>query len=187
MKKTFLILLIISTRLNNFAQSNFQIRNSNPPFGFDLTLSPTKVIDTLGIILYSAESNDTTQYFAQFLKSDSSFVSAINNGVNPSDSIYIEPDDSLANPLYINRLIFNNLYESSSEIYYNDLPQADTLIKCAELGVSFLGNDAVEKQMFARIYYNGHDIYTFVIIGLKRNEDELSVFKSAFFNSIFID
>jgi hypothetical protein len=173
--------------MDGFTQS-FQIRNSNPVYGFDLTINVTKKLDTLGMILYSGESNiDTTEYFAQLVQSDSSFRVMMNQGVTPQDSDYIPPGDSLADPLYINRLMFSSLHNNTSELYYNEIIQNDTIIKCAELGISFKDDDEIERELFARIYYNGHDIYTFVIIGLKRRESALIELKNNFFNSIFIN
>jgi hypothetical protein len=187
MKKLLIYLALILLFSETYGQINYPIRHSSPVFGFDLPITMNKSLDTLGMLLYFAESNDSTQFIAQLTQNDSSFISQLNEGVSPQDSGYIQITDSVSDPLYVHRIMFANLYDSTSEIYYTEVAQLDTSIKCGELGMLFFDYDGLEKEMFARIYYNGHDIYTFILIGLKRRETDLSILKNNFFNSIFIN
>jgi hypothetical protein len=188
MKRQILQTLLVLIFFKANAQNNYQIRHSSPIFGFDTPIPITKPIDTLGMLLYLGESTDSILFFAQLLKNDSSFASQINVGISPADSAqYVPLSDSLKNPLYINRVMFSQMYDSTSELYYSEIAQEDTTMKCSELGMSFFERNDPEKLLFVRVYYNGHDIYTFILIGLRRRETDLNALKDSFFNSIFIN
>lgn len=102
----------------------------------------------------------------------------MNQGISTDDSNYMQANDSLADPLYLNRIMFQSLHDSTTELYFNLIEQADTNLKCAEIGVAYIDEeDQTEKELHTRIYYNGHDIYTFILIGLKRRETDLSILK----------
>lgn len=56
-----------------------------------------------------------------------------------------------------------------------------------ELGISFFEGNDPEMILFAKIYCKENDIYTFLLMGLKRKETELTAQRNAFFNSIILN
>lgn len=187
MKAKFLIIICFLNFHLLYSQSVFEVRHTVPSFGFDWPIAATKYLDTLGMVLYSAETSDSTVFVGQLVMSDSSFLAQINAGLAPSDSEYVPSNDTTTDILLIHKIMFENMFDSVNEIYFNRIELADTTVKCMELGISFFEGNDPEMILFAKIYCKENDIYTFLLMGLKRKETELTAQRNDFFNSIILN